>query len=145
MVFCNDDIEINKINEVEVTILILVDGFLQLKPSEHLLISWRWSHNPYFSRWFSATLQCIRRRKLKFCHNPYFSRWFSATYNMRHTKKAGYKVTILILVDGFLQQFLSVFIRTRCNCHNPYFSRWFSATEMLYLIKKLNIMSQSLF
>ena len=40
-------------------------------------------------------------------HNPYFSRWFSAidkeikTYNLLDT------VTILILVDGFLQLILT--------------------------------------
>ena len=36
------------------------------------------------------------------CHNPYFSRWFSAIICI--TPKATYfNVTILILVDGFLQ------------------------------------------
>ena len=35
-------------------------------------------------------------------HNPYFNRWFSA---IKATKKklGGYCVTILILIDGFLQ------------------------------------------
>ena len=37
------------------------------------------------------------------CHNPYFNRWFSAIgdsdYNIRIEKW----VTILILIDGFLQ------------------------------------------
>ena len=37
----------------EVTILILVDGFLQSVPNGSI---WgqKYSHNPYFSRWFSA-------------------------------------------------------------------------------------------
>ena len=36
------------------------------------------SHNPYFSRWFSAMeLHPIPLIKC-YCHNPYFSRWFSA-------------------------------------------------------------------
>ena len=36
-------------------------------------------------------------------------------------------VTILILVDGFLQWTDKLFIGVSLNCHNPYFSRWFSA------------------
>mgnify|MGYP004653767455 CR=1 FL=1 len=36
-----------------VTILILVDGFLQYKYNKNL-IGLTHSHNPYFSRWFSA-------------------------------------------------------------------------------------------
>ena len=36
------------------------------------------------------------------CHNPYFNRWFSAImYNKR--KWIQKQVTILILIDGFLQ------------------------------------------
>ena len=36
-----------------VTILILIDGFLQLTVDIELLIA-NTSHNPYFNRWFSA-------------------------------------------------------------------------------------------
>ena len=36
-------------------------------------------------------------------HNPYFSRWFSAIYINNHVEIIQKKVTILILVDGFLQ------------------------------------------
>ena len=36
-------------------------------------------------------------------HNPYFNKWFSAIYNKREYKKQDVIVTILILVDGFLQ------------------------------------------
>ena len=36
-------------------------------------------------------------------------------------------VTILILVDGFLQSVCMTDIGTYYNGHNPYFSRWFSA------------------
>ena len=45
-------------------------------------------------------------------------------------------VTILILIDGFLQ------LRQKCDFdnigggHNPYFNRWFSAIEMLYVKDK---------
>ena len=37
------------------------------------------------------------------------------------------QVTILILVDGFLQYCLKVAYSYTHNSHNPYFSRWFSA------------------
>ena len=36
------------------------------------------SHNPYFSRWFSAIGKEIALMAKMGCHNPYFSRWFSA-------------------------------------------------------------------
>ena len=60
-----------------VTILILVDGFLQLDiycdSIEELEC-----HNTYFSRWFSAIFLCSINDCFKESHNPYFSRWFSA-------------------------------------------------------------------
>ena len=37
-----------------VTILILVDGFLQYEPKREYVLFEKESHNPYFSRWFSA-------------------------------------------------------------------------------------------
>ena len=37
------------------------------------------SHNPYFSRWFSAIKKYIEQEEPEYGgHNPYFSRWFSA-------------------------------------------------------------------
>ena len=36
-------------------------------------------------------------------HNPYFNRWFSAIKYYPYIKTNWYKVTILILIDGFLQ------------------------------------------
>ena len=36
-------------------------------------------------------------------HNPYFSRWFSAIRMMSRDGDVHIRVTILILVDGFLQ------------------------------------------
>ena len=36
-------------------------------------------------------------------HNPYFSRWFSAMMTITKSKTTSTSVTILILVDGFLQ------------------------------------------
>ena len=37
------------------------------------------------------------------------------------------KVTILILIDGFLQQGIDTLKKVLETCHNPYFNRWFSA------------------
>ena len=39
--------------ELEVTILILIDGFLQYQTIRILTVAYI-SHNPYFNRWFSA-------------------------------------------------------------------------------------------
>ena len=36
-------------------------------------------------------------------------------------------VTILILIDGFLQYVLLKCLNNIFKCHNPYFNRWFSA------------------
>ena len=61
-----------------VTILILIDGFLQ-----YINI-----HN----------IDGIKK-----CHNPYFNRWFSAIIGVSVSNKRLRIVTILILIDGFLQ------------------------------------------
>ena len=85
------------------------------------------------------------------CHNPYFNRWFSAIMNKEEFLQKLIKVTILILIDGFLQcvyknmyvvrknvtililidgflQFIvSLFLLPHQFRHNPYFNRWFSA------------------
>ena len=39
-------------------------------------------------------------------HNPYFSRWFSAILEKITIEEYGCDVTILILVDGFLQSLM---------------------------------------
>ena len=36
-------------------------------------------------------------------HNPYFNRWFSAIIKIGDKHDDNNKVTILILIDGFLQ------------------------------------------
>ena len=36
-------------------------------------------------------------------------------------------VTILILIDGFLQSEYGLYEPISQYCHNPYFNRWFSA------------------
>ena len=53
MVFCNYDTDALGENKDLVTILILIDGFLQFG-HEHDERYYTESHNPYFNRWFSA-------------------------------------------------------------------------------------------
>ena len=42
------------------------------------------------------------------------------------------KVTILILIDGFLQYLKSTASYNVSECHNPYFNRWFSAIRTVF-------------
>ena len=53
MVFCNIKSVLANTDVIDVTILILIDGFLQLViPLSNS--NTEKSHNPYFNRWFSA-------------------------------------------------------------------------------------------
>ena len=71
-------------------------------------------------------------------HNPYFSRWFSAIEFLKCIVIYGATVTILILVDGFLQSDEIKFANGLIECHNPYFSRWFSAIwNFIKLLREL--------
>ena len=78
MVFCNRKNKSDSIAVYDVTILILIDGFLQCYYEPINTIDY-YGHNPYFNRWFSA----IKSKFIKFLK--------------------AYNVTILILIDGFLQ------------------------------------------
>ena len=80
MVFCNQKIvSFGKLLK-EVTILILIDGFLQYNWYNIKTLYW-YGHNPYFNRWFSAILIIgLKYVALSYSHNPYFNRWFSAIY-----------------------------------------------------------------
>ena len=54
-------------------------------------------------------------------------------------------VTILILVDGFLQYVTGRVLLSKKASHNPYFSRWFSAIGEEVIFQKHLLKSQSLF
>ena len=54
-------------------------------------------------------------------------------------------VTILILIDGFLQFDDMKYSRARAKRHNPYFNRWFSAMISVIYMISLVTPSQSLF
>mgnify|MGYP006979797309 CR=1 FL=1 len=55
------------------------------------------------------------------------------------------QVTILILIDGFLQSGIPSGIKHTDISHNPYFNRWFSAIRVYYPSQILISLSQSLF
>ena len=44
-----------------------------------------------------------KKEEVYSCHNPYFNRWFSAIKLSIDETVNQLKVTILILIDGFLQ------------------------------------------
>ena len=78
MVFCNSKLNDLKWEYKKVTILILIDGFLQYFINAGKLDG-KHCHNPYFNRWFSAIYGTVISSLLNFfSHNPYFNRWFSA-------------------------------------------------------------------
>ena len=54
-------------------------------------------------------------------------------------------VTILILIDGFLQYKRMVTRYKHFKSHNPYFNRWFSAIENMFEVLIFKQESQSLF
>ena len=78
-------------------------------------------------------------------HNPYFNRWFSAMAMEIFVNEGIIEVTILILIDGFLQLDFSASKDELEKRHNPYFNRWFSAMSVMGLIMSRIIRSQSLF
>ena len=81
MVFCNSQLIKLKKAFRSVTILILIDGFLQCRFNSYLKVS-STCHNPYFNRWFSAIELANCNLNMVKSHNPYFNRWFSAIYSI---------------------------------------------------------------
>ena len=87
MVFCNEDKEIKTYDLLKVTILILIDGFLQfnsvntfnkiLRFVTILILIDGFLQCNYINIVFSTVL----------CHNPYFNRWFSAIFEQSISKK----------------------------------------------------------
>ena len=65
--------------------------------------------------------------------------------NAYNTYQEFIKVTILILIDGFLQFTFADITLSDIKCHNPYFNRWFSAIRIIYNKIEKKEESQSLF
>ena len=79
------------------------------------------------------------------CHNPYFNRWFSAIISNDIYEEICNMVTILILIDGFLQYAQGGGRLPSGTGHNPYFNRWFSAISVDGINVFEKAQSQSLF
>ena len=86
-----------------VTILILIDGFLQCEEYD---IS------------YSELKEMVTILILIDGFLQYISAYSARVLNL---------VTILILIDGFLQYCPISFVDCSLKGHNPYFNRWFSA------------------
>ena len=101
MVFCNAEYYFIQAMKDSVTILILVDGFLQYA-------IYRYHHGTSYVTILILVDGFLQWRCMSFMtfmmigHNPYFSRWFSAIHKDDDWRWL-HAVTILILVDGFLQ------------------------------------------
>ena len=52
---------------------------------------------------FCNEIQASDINTFKHSHNPYFNRWFSAINYWDNKDCSEWEVTILILIDGFLQ------------------------------------------
>ena len=65
--------------------------------------------------------------------------------DLKQAKNKSVMVTILILIDGFLQYCPLSSKKKENGCHNPYFNRWFSAINKIIGIYDTDILSQSLF
>ena len=87
---------------------------------------------------FCNNNDCSEWDKLNKGHNPYFNRWFSAIECIYDVIE-WVSVTILILIDGFLQLYHPVDINAFKDGHNPYFNRWFSAiNQSVFKNKRIN-------
>ena len=112
MVFCNLRHGNGWNGHIEVTILILIDGFLQLVHHKVTL-------NPII-----VTILILIDGFLQ--------------YTKREHYLVQISVTILILIDGFLQyRFLNCVLKNHIS-HNPYFNRWFSAMVCNHCYAKNN-------
>ena len=52
---------------------------------------------------FCNSVTYSEKKQLEYSHNPYFNRWFSAIWDYGDLSFIAEDVTILILIDGFLQ------------------------------------------
>ena len=83
-------------------------------------------HNPYFNRWFSAINTLINWTEDDIVTILILIDGF-LQYHTLSSKKWKLMVTILILIDGFLQYNKNITTFNGIFGHNPYFNRWFSA------------------
>ena len=79
MVFCNVLLQKEHTKICMVTILILIDGFLQYNLQNHIYRI-QHCHNPYFNRWFSAIAAKISQNFTFLCKKLVFSDSFCELY-----------------------------------------------------------------
>ena len=91
-----------QLNKQKVTILILIDGFLQFK-NMYLLHLNKLVTILILIDGFLQLIKCYQTLISSVSHNPYFNRWFSAISAPVFEFVPKNNVTILILIDGFLQ------------------------------------------
>ena len=72
MVFCNEKKQLDNIRKNSVTILILIDGFLQSNATYFNMYVGVESHNPYFNRWFSAIKKWLNTDVLPYSSQSLF-------------------------------------------------------------------------
>ena len=139
MVFCNNNGLICYGRVRCVTILILIDGFLQSLSLESSILT-KICHNPYFNRWFSAipargsVLASVVAVTILILIDGFLQ------YLLQRWRNHEINVTILILIDGFLQCGKKVDIEEFRDGHNPYFNRWFSA--IIIKIRKYSLIKE---
>ena len=126
MVFCNDDCRINSFFSEVVTILILVDGFLQYTINGMVRQPLK-SHNPYFSRWFSAIVEAKKLAQSFLVSQSLFQQMVFCNRHIETVIKIVWKSQSLFQQMVFCNKFNASLVNPKNKSHNPYFSRWFSA------------------
>ena len=88
-------------------------------------------HNPYFNRWFSAIKKCIKISNELVVTILILIDGFLQYLKKKMQDAVFNTVTILILIDGFLQYNKRRIMSGFEESHNPYFNRWFSAIKVI--------------
>ena len=102
MVFCNKRIDYDKKSQDMSQSLFQQMVFCNLVDSELILVDDE-SQSLFQQMVFCNNIYIKQQKRGYESHNPYFSRWFSAMRREKSYVISVKDVTILILVDGFLQ------------------------------------------
>ena len=89
------------------------------------------SHNPYFNRWFSAMINILTHYRVRSNVTILILIDGFLQFEIKTLINNTIKVTILILIDGFLQYEIAGHEVCSDERHNPYFNRWFSAIRKI--------------
>ena len=97
----------------------------------NIVCVYHYRHNPYFNRWFSAISDSIIVYDTDILVTILILIDGFLQYDIESFNGIFHAVTILILIDGFLQFCSAICIASSSPRHNPYFNRWFSAILIL--------------